>query len=314
MWGNSINRAEISSTESLIRPHIRRTPIIEVSAADFCDHNHSITMKLELMQHGGSFKCRGAFANLLSRETPKSGVVAASGGNHGVAVAYAAMKLGVPAKIFVPTISSQTKIERIRQYGAALSVGGDSYADALAASERWLEVSGALSVHAFDQPETILGQGTVAMELETQAPELDTLLVPVGGGGLIAGIATWYDNKVKIVGVEPEASPTLSAALAAGRPVDAEAGGLAADSLAPRRVGDHVFPLAQRFVDRVVLVSDDAIRNAQLALWESLRIVTEAGGAAAFSAVVCGAYQPKAGEKIGVVISGGNTTAVDFAY
>jgi threonine dehydratase len=246
------------------------------------------------------------------REVPKAGVVAASGGNHGVAVAYAARRLNVPAKIFLPSISSPAKIQRIGDYGADLVVGGERYADALAASEAWAAQSGALPIHAFDQNETLLGQGTLGLELQAQAPALDTLLVAVGGGGLIGGIAAWYAGSIAIVGVEPEASPTLAKALEAGRPVDAPTDGIAADSLAPKRVGERSFPIAQRYVDRVVLVSDDAIRNAQHMLWSIARIVTEPGGAAAFAALMSGGYRPRPGERVGVVLCGGNTTAVDF--
>ena len=245
-------------------------------------------------------------------DVPKIGVVAASGGNHGAAVAYAAMRLGIPAKIFVPNITSPAKIERIRGYGAELVVGGERYADALAASEAWMAQSGALTVHAFDQRETLLGQGTVGLELEAQVPDLDTLLVAVGGGGLIGGIAAWYRGQVRLIGVVPEAAPTLTRALAAGRPVDADAGGIAADSLAPRRIGALGFPLAQRFVDRVVLVPDEAIRSAQQALWVALRIVAEPGGAASLAALISGRYRPSAGERVGVLLCGGNTIAVDF--
>ena len=271
-----------------------------------------VYLKLELFQHSGSFKARGAFANLLSRKVPAAGVVAASGGNHGAAVAYAAMKLGVPATIFVPSVSSPAKIERIRGYGADLVIEGDRYADALAASEAWLEKTGALSVHAYDQDETMLGQGTIGLELYEQAPVIETLLVPVGGGGLIAGIAAWYAGRIKVVGVEPFACPTLTKALAAGHPVDAEGGGVAADSLAPRRVGERVFPIARQYVHSVVLVADDTIVNSQHMLWRILRIVAEPAGAAAFSALLSGAYKPERGERVGVIVSGGNTTAVDF--
>jgi len=239
-------------------------------------------------------------------------VVAASGGNHGAAVAYAAMRLGIPAKIFVPTVSSQAKIDRIRGYGADLVVGGLRYADALEASEAWVRQSGALPVHAFDQVETLLGQGTIGLELAAQAPALDTVLVAVGGGGLIGGIAAWYAGSARIVGVEPEAAPTLTDALKAGSPVDAETGSIAADSLAPRRVGALMFPIAQAHVDRVVLVSDAALRNAQQALWSSMRIVAEPGGAAPMAALLSGGYTASPGERVGVVISGANTTAVDF--
>ena len=307
-----IDRAAISHTENLIRPHIRRTPTIDVNAEDFGLPDARLTFKLELMQHAGVFKPRGAFANLLLRDIPRAGVVAASGGNHGAAVAYAAMRLGIPARIFVPAISSPAKIARIRSYGADLVVGGERYADALAASEAWAAQSGALPLHAFDQRETLLGQGTVALELEQQAP-LDTLLVAVGGGGLIGGIAAWYRGNVRVIGVEPEAAPTLHDALAAGRPVDAPAGGIAADSLAPRRVGELMFPIAQRFVDRVALVTDDAIHDAQQKLWDTLRIVCEPGAAAPLAALLSGRYRPDASERVGILVCGGNTTAVDFS-
>ena len=307
-----IDRADIAHTERLIRSHVRRTPVIEVDAADFGLAAARLGFKLELLQHAGSFKTRGAFANLLTREIPQAGVVAASGGNHGAAVAYASMKLGIPAKIFVPTISSPSKIQRIGDYGAELVVTGDRYADALAASEVWAEQSGALSIHAYDQRETLLGQGTIGLEIEEQSRDINTLLVGVGGGGLIAGIAAWFAGRVRVVGIEPEASPTLTMALRAGEPVDAPAGGIAADLLAPRRVGTLVYPIAKRHVDHVVLVPDDAINRAQLALWETLRVVAEPGGAAAFAALLSGRYQPRPAEHVGILLSGGNTTAVNF--
>ncbi|MGC1348716.1 MAG: threonine/serine dehydratase [Xanthobacteraceae bacterium] len=302
----------IARCAKLIRAHVRRTPVIEIDALDAGLESTPVYLKLELFQHSGSFKARGAFANLLSRKVPAAGVVAASGGNHGAAVAYAAMKLGVPATIFVPSVSSPAKIERIRGYGADLVIEGDRYADALAASEAWLEKTGALSVHAYDQDETMLGQGTIGLELYEQAPVIETLLMPVGGGGLIAGIAAWYAGRIKVVGVEPFACPTLTKALAAGHPVDAEGGGVAADSLAPRRVGERVFPIARQYVHSVVLVADDTIVNSQHMLWRILRIVAEPAGAAAFSALLSGAYKPERGERVGVIVSGGNTTAVDF--
>jgi threonine dehydratase len=313
MPDTTVDRDRIAATERVIRPHIRRTPVLETPGSDFGLDGVALVFKLELMQHAGSFKTRGAFTNLLTRQLPQAGVVAASGGNHGAAVAYAAMRLGVPAKIFVPSISSPAKIQRIRDTGADLVVGGARYADALAASERWAARSGALPVHAFDQIETLLGQGTLAMELEQQVPGLDALLVAVGGGGLIGGIAAWCAGRIAVIGVEPEGAPTLTQALAAGRPVDAEAGSIAADSLAPRQVGALMFPIAQRFVSEVVLVSDDAIRAAQQALWQTLRVVAEPGGAAAFSALLSGRYRPRPGARVGVLVSGGNTTAVDFS-
>jgi threonine dehydratase len=310
--GDTITPQTIARCAGIIRPYIRRTPVIEIDAVEFGLAAAPLTLKLELLQHSGSFKARGAFANLLTREVPEAGVVAASGGNHGAAVAYAAMRLKKPARIFVPSVSSPAKIARIRDYGADLLVGGDGYADALAASEISAQQTGAMLVPAFDQDETIMGQGTIGLEMAEQAPDIDTLLVAVGGGGLVAGIAAWYAGRIKVIGVEPLASPTLSKALEAGRPVDAEAGGLAADSLAPRRVGERVFPIVQRYAPHTVLVSDDAIAEAQAMLWRALRIVAEPGGATAFSAILSGAYKPKAGERVAIVISGGNTVAVNF--
>ncbi len=312
MVDQAVNPERIRQTYRLIAPHIRRTPVISLSAADLGLGDFPLTLKLELTQHAGSFKTRGAFANLLLRPVPEVGVVAASGGNHGAAVAYAAQKLAKPAKIFVPRISSPAKIQRIRDFGADLVVGGERYPDALAASEAWRAKSGALGVHAFDQVETMLGQGTIGLELDEQAPDIDTLLIGVGGGGLIGGIAAWYASRIRVIGVEPEAAPTLYKALEAGGPVDAEMGGIAADSLAPRRVGELVFPLARKHVERVILVTDDAIRQAQKALWAALRIVAEPGAAAALSALISGRYRPGPGERVGVLVSGGNTVAVDF--
>jgi threonine dehydratase len=312
MSDNTANPETIAQCERLLRPHIRRTPIVEINSEDFGLPAATLTLKLELLQHSGSFKARGAFANVLTREVPEAGVVAASGGNHGAATAYAAMKLGKRAKIFVPSVSSPAKIQRIREYGADIAIEGDRYADALAASEAWAQQTGAMPIPAFDQDETILGQGTLGLELEQQAADIDTVLVAVGGGGLIAGIAAWYAGRVKVVGVEPLASPTLTKALEAGHPVDAEAGGLAADSLAPRRVGEKVFPIIQRYAPQTVLVSDEAIANAQAQLWRGLRIVAEPGGAAAFSAILSGAYQPAPTERVAIIVSGGNTAAVNF--
>ena len=303
-----ISRERIAAIEPVVRPYIRRTPVIEVEGADLGLDGARLSLKLELMQHAGSFKARGAFTNLLTREVPAAGVVAASGGNHGAAVAFAAMRLGKPATIFVPTVAAPAKIERIRDYGARLVVTGERYADSLEASERFLAESGAMAIHAYEQVETLLGQGTLAMELEEQAPRLDTLLVAVGGGGLIGGIAAWYAGRIRIVAVEPEAAPTLAMAMEAGRPVDAPAGGIAADSLAPKRVGEMMFPLARAFVERVALVPDEAIVEAQKMLWNALRIAAEPGGAAALAALVTGRYQPRRGERVGVLVCGGNIT------
>jgi threonine dehydratase len=209
-------------------------------------------------------------------------------------------------------VASPAKVDRIRSYGATLVVTGERYADALWASESWAAESGAMPVHAFDQAETILGQGTLGLELEAQAPDLDTIITAVGGGGLVSGLAAWYAGRRKVVGVEPELAPTLTQALAAGRPVDADAGGIAADSLAPRRVGEQVFPIAREHVAEVVLVTDGSIRNAQEALWSTVRVVAEPGGAAALAAVLSGRYRPEPEERVGIVVSGGNTVAVSF--
>jgi len=305
-------RTEIEDTYQIIRPYIRRTPTVEIDAADFGFASAPLTFKLELMQHTGSFKARGAFANLLTRDVPPAGVVAASGGNHGVAVAYAAMKTGHPARIFVPTVSSPAKMERIQSYGADLVVTGDRYHDALLASQEWAAQSGAMPVHAYDSLETLRGAGTTGLEFYQQAPQLDTVLIACGGGGLIGGMAAYYHGAARTVGVEPEKAPTLYRALEAGQPVEAEAGGIAADSLAPRSVGELMFPIAQRWVDRVVLVSDDAIAAAQRAMWSTFRVATEPGGAAAFAALLSGAYRPAPGEQIGVLLCGANTTAVQL--
>lgn len=308
----SPTRAAVVAAEAIIRPHIRRTPVLRTPAEDFGLSGAPLTFKLEFLQHSGTFKARGAFANMLMRAGAERGVVAASGGNHGAAVAYAAMRLGHKARIYVPSISSPAKIGRIKSYGAEIVVGGEHYVEALAASQQWAEAHGSLQIHAYDQFETLAGQGTTALEWHAQAPELDTVLVAVGGGGLIGGVAAFYAGDVRIVGVEPEAAPTLHRALAAGEPVDVPVGGVAADSLGARRVGRLMFPLAQQYVDRSVLITDDAIVNAQKVLWETLRIVAEPGGAAAFAALLSGVYQPTPGERVGVLLCGANTGAVKF--
>ncbi|RUV79878.1 threonine/serine dehydratase, partial [Mesorhizobium sp. M5C.F.Ca.IN.020.14.1.1] len=293
--GNSITRERIAAMEPRIRPFVRHTPVLRVDMADFGRPPLAVDLKLECLQHSGSFKARGAFTNLLERPVPKAGVVAASGGNHGAAVAYAAMRLGHKATIFVPEVSPPAKLERIRAYGAELVVGGARYAEALVASEDFAEKSGALQIHAFNQEETLVGQGTLGLEIEADLPELDTLLVAVGGGGLIGGIAAWFAGRIRIVAVEPEGAPTLYRAFEAGQPVDAPAEGIAADSLAPKRVGEMMFPIAEAFVERSILVSDDEIIAAQAALWDRVRIIAEPGGAAAFAAILSGRYAPAAG-------------------
>jgi len=307
-----ITPTAIAATEALIRPHIRRTPVLRVEAADFGLPGRPLDLKLEFMQHGGTFKARGAFTHMLTRKPPSAGVVAASGGNHGVAVALAASRLGLPAAIFLPEVTPEAKRERVRAHGARLVVGGALYADALAASEEYATQTGAMPVHAFDQAETLLGQGTVGIEIEQDLPDFDTLLVAVGGGGLIGGIAAWFGRRKRVVAVEPELAPTLHMALAAGAPVDAPAGGIAADSLAPKRVGELMFPIAKQYLAGSVLVTDEAIRAAQKKLWQTVRIVSEPGGAAALAALLSGRYVPAEDERVCVLMCGANTDAVSF--
>ena len=314
MLADVISRDDIRGTYDTIRPFIRRTPVLRVDLSELDPGGTAlpaVTLKLEQLQCAGSFKVRGAFANLLLRDVPAAGVVAASGGNHGVAVAYAAHRRGVPARIFVPTVSAPAKMERIRQLGAELVVTGDRYADALAAAQAWEQSSGAMSVHAFDQRETLLGQGTLALELAGQvsqldAGDLDTVLVPVGGGGLIGGIAAWFAGTVRVIGVEPDGAPTLTRARAEGRPADAPAEGVAADALAPRRVGELVFPITQAYVEDVVLVDDASILAAQRALWQAARIAAEPAASVGVAALLTGAYKPAPWEQVAVVISGAN--------
>ena len=310
---NGITRERIAEVERIIRPYIRRTPTVTVDLADLGLPARRIGLKLEFLQHSGSFKARGVFASLLTRPVPKAGVVAASGGNHGVAVAYGAMKLGIPATIFVPTVASPAKIARIRACGADLVITGERYADAAAASEAFVANRDTMVLHPFDQVETLLGQGTIGLEVEAETERTDTLIVAVGGGGLVGGIAAWFAGRTKVVAVEPEDAPTLSDALAAGHPVDAKAGSVAADSLAPKRVGELMFPLAQAYVGTPILVSDTEILAAQAALWETVRIVAEPGGAAAFAAMLSGKYVPAERERVTVLVCGANTTAVDFS-
>ncbi len=296
---------DIARAAARIAPHVRETPVMALERGAF-GIAVPITLKLELLQHTGSFKPRGAFNRILSSQVPETGVIAASGGNHGLATAFAARALGHKAEIFVPEISSPVKIARLRDYGAIVNVGGASYAEAFAASEKRVKETGALVVHAYDQPEVLAGQGTAGREFERQAPGLDTILVAVGGGGLIGGVAAWYQGRTKIVGVEPEAAPTLARALEAGAPVDVAVGGVAADSLGAKRVGGLMFAHARQHIARVVLVADDAIRAAQRALWEALRVAAEPGGAAAMAALLSGAYTPQADERVGVLVCGGN--------
>lgn len=302
---SELTASEIEDAVRRLASYVRVTPIMQVEGETF-ELGFPVVLKLEQLQHAGSFKARGAFLNLLTRDVPKAGVVAASGGNHGAAVAYAAQRLGVRATIFVPTISSPAKIAAIRAFGARLVVTGERYADALAASIEHCRTTGALAVHAFDDIHTVAGQATLAYELERQCPKIDTVLVSVGGAGLVGGIAAHFRGRVRVIGVEPAGSPTLTRALEAGQPVDAPTEGVAADSLAPKQVGIVPFSFVKRFVERVVLVEDEAIRKAQAVLWRTLRIVAEPGGAAAFAALISGAYKPT-NARVAVIVSGGNT-------
>jgi threonine dehydratase len=266
-----------------------------------------VALKLELLQHAGSFKPRGAFNRLLSAALPASGVIAASGGNHGAAVAYAARALGVPAEVFVPELTPPAKVARIASYGARVVQGGETYAEALAASRTRQAQIGALEVHAYDHPAVLAGQGTVGREFELDAAELTHVLVATGGGGLIGGIAAWYAGSAAVVSVEPEACPALHDALRAGQPVTAPVGGLAADSLGARQVGGLMFPIAASYVTAAVLVSDAAIGAAQQLLWDRLRLIAEPGGATALAALLSRAFVPPDGARVGVLVCGANT-------
>jgi threonine dehydratase len=303
---------DVEAATQRIAPHVRVTPVLALEPRAF-GSAAQLTLKLELMQHTGSFKARGAFNRILSAQVPDAGVIAASGGNHGAAVAYAARQLGHVAEIFVPERTPDIKVERLRRYGARVVLSGASYAEAYAASRQRAAQSGALEVHAYDQPEVVAGQGTLGRELEAQAPDLDTVLVAVGGGGLIAGVAAWYASRVKVVAVEPERCPTLYSAVEAGEPVDVEVSGVAADSLGARCIGRLAFDVAQQHVHSVVLVSDEEIRASQRALWDSLRILAEPGGAAALAGLRSGKYQPAPGERVGIIVCGGNTDPTRFA-
>lgn len=309
----ALSPAAVEAAEARIRPHLRRTPGMTVEGAAF-GLADPVRLKLELFQHTGSFKVRGAFNNLLARSVPEVGVVAASGGNHGAAVAYAAACLGHRARIFVPTVSSPVKIERIRAYGAEVVVAGERYADAALLSEAFARESGALVVHPYDSPYTIAGQGTAALEWEEETPEgLDTVLVAAGGGGLVAGVALWFAGRTKVIAVEPQGSCALHAARAAGRPVDVDTESIAVDSLGAKRVGELVHLIAQELVDDVVLVPDGSIVEAQRRLWSQLRIAAEPGGATALAALIAGQYRPKPGERVGVLVCGGNVDLTSLA-
>jgi threonine dehydratase len=301
----SVGRADVRTAARRIAPFVRRTPVV-VLDGDRVGLPHDVALKLEGLQHSGSFKVRGAFSTLLSAVVPAAGVIAASGGNHGAAVAYAASALGHRAEVFVPATAPAAKLERIRRYGAQVTAVGADYAEAHQASVERGGATGALRVHAYDQPEVVAGQGTVAVELGQQRPDLDVLLVAVGGGGLIAGCAAWYTDSLTVVAVEPDGAPTLHAARQAGEPVDVAVSGVAADALGARRLGTIAHDLAGRYVEESVLVPDDAIRQAQRVLWEELRVLAEPGGATALAALLCGAHVPPPGSAVGALVCGAN--------
>ena len=307
-----IDSQAIEEAAARVGGRVRCTPTIEVEAGAFPGAG-AVTLKLELMQHTGSFKPRGAFNRILASSVPDAGVIAASGGNHGAAVAYAARELGHRAEIYVPGTTPAFKLKRLEQYRAHVVVTGASYAQALIASQERAAATGALVVHAYDQEEVLAGQGTLARELEAQAPDLETVFIAVGGGGLIGGIAGWYAGRSRVIGVEPQSCPTLARALEAGHPVDVEVGGVAADSLGARRIGDLAFAIAQSFVERVILLSDEEIVAAQRLLWDRLRVLAEPGGATALAGLLSGEYRARAGERIGVVVCGGNIDPARFA-
>jgi threonine dehydratase len=311
--------SDIRAAYARIQGHIRRTPLLDTASP--IAGAPAVSLKLELLQYSGSFKARGAFHNLLTRPAPPAGCACASGGNHGAAVAYAAGALGVRAHVFVPENSTAAKIAKIKSYGAEVTRRGAIYDDAQALCDAFVAESGALKIHPYEAPATIAGQGTVGLEWQEdvarlQLPPLDTVLVAVGGGGLIAGVASWFAGRVKVVGVEPEGSRALHAALAAGKPVDVEVKSVAADSLGARRVGEMCFAIARNHVAEVALVADEAIRDAQRRLWREMGVIAEPGGAAAFAALASGAYRPARGERVGVLLCGGNVdprTVVDPA-
>jgi threonine dehydratase len=302
---HTIGREEIEAADRRIRPYVRRTPVLELGPGAFGLRSR-LTLKLELVQHTGSFKPRGAFNKILSSDVPDAGVIAASGGNFGQAVAFAAHTLGRHADVFVPSNSPKVKTDRIRALGANVTVVEGWYDEALDASRDRADETGALVMHAYDQPEIVAGQGTLAAELEQQVPDADTVLVAIGGGGLIGGVAAWYEGRRRVVGVEPKTSQSMTAALAAGEPVDVEYGGYAADSLGTKRAGEIAFAIVTQCVERVVLVSGEAIKDAQRRLWHEVRVFAEPGGAAALAALLSKAHVPEPDEHVVVLVCGAN--------
>ena len=303
-------REEIIAAATRIGPHIRRTPILTASGFGL---DRAIQFKFEHTQHTGSFKARGAFSTLTAVEVPKSGVVAASGGNHGAAVGYAAHHLGHPARIFVPEMAGPSKIALIESTGADLTVVPGEYANALDAVRRFEDETGAMQVHAYDAPLTVAGQGTVMREWEEQGLDADTILIAVGGGGLIGGALAWLGRQRKIVAVEPEKAPSLNAALVAGNPVDVGVSGVAANSLGAKRIGQICFDLARENSVESITVPDAEITRAQKLLWQELRQLVEPGGATALAGLTSGAYRPEPGERVAVLVCGANLSPDPFA-
>jgi threonine dehydratase len=298
-------KSEIERAAERIGGHVVRTPVLDLTGADLPG---PVQLKLEQTQHTGSFKARGAFNTLLSQPVPAAGLVAASGGNHGAAVAFAAHHLGHPAHIFVPEMAGPAKIALIRRAGADLTVVPGDYSNALQMAQAFEAETGAMQIHAYDAPATVAGQGTCLREWEDQGLAADTVLIAVGGGGLIGGALAWLSGRRKVVAVEPETSCALNAALAAGEPVDVEVSGVAANALGARRIGSICFDLAQRHLGESVLVSDDAITAAQRVLWRQARQLVEPAGATALAALLSGAYTPAPGETVAVLVCGGNIT------
>lgn len=306
-----ITQTDIKSAYARIASRICRTPVMLVALPGI---EQPITLKLECFQYSGSFKARGAFNSLIDNEAAKTaGVAAASGGNHGAAVAHVAQALGLKAHIFVPSISSPAKVARIKACGAEVIQDGANYAEALALCDAHIERTGAVSVHAYNAQPTLAGQGTLGLELDEQCSDLDTVLVAVGGGGLIGGVAAWYGERANIISVEPETCTALHAARAAGVPVKVDVSGLAADSLGASEIGAMAFEIAQTHVDDCLLVPDEQIEAAQMWLWHNHRIMTEPGGATVLAALLGGIYRPKDNEKICAVICGANVDPAKFA-
>ena len=298
-------REDVRHASERIGSYVRTTPVLEVAAGTF-GVEAPLTLKLEMLQVTGSFKPRGAFNRMLSADVDEAGVVAASGGNFGLAVGHAARALGHRAEVFVPSTSPPEKIDRVRDTGAGVRVVEGYYDEASQAAVARQRHTGAVWMHPFDQREVVAGQGTVGLELSVQVPDADVVLVGVGGGGLIGGIASWFSGDVRVRGVEPETSCSLATALDRGGPTEVAVSGIAADSLGARRVGDISYEIARHHVEGVTLVSDESIREAQRALWRDLHLFAEPGGAAALAAVMTGAYRPAPGERTVVLICGSN--------